>query len=86
MFEENFPPVMCAFNYTELAAGSRVRVVLSKHVGKIQTTNQLSSLEKVSMRGYEHKRSSKRIQKVLSCRNSNLQFAGRGEIKRLKHL
>ena len=45
MFEENFPPVMCAFNYTELAAGSRVRVVLSKHVGKIQTTNQLSSLE-----------------------------------------
>ena len=45
MFEENFLPVMCAFNYTELAAGSRVRVVLSKHVGKIQTTNQLSSLE-----------------------------------------
>ena len=45
MFEENFPSVMCAFNYTELAAGPRVRVVLSKHVEKIQTTNQLNSLE-----------------------------------------
>ena len=75
MFEENFLPVMCAFNYTELAAGSRVRVVLSKHVGKIQTTNQLSSLEfrcevtSISDPPKESKR---------SCRNSNLQFAGTG--------